>query len=261
MDDSGRIDPESLKSALREDTILVSVMWANNETGVLHPMDEVRKILSGHNALLLTDATQALGKVPVSVEGIDLLACSAHKIYGPKGVGALYVREKRPPIRLASILHGGGQEGGKRAGTLNVPGIVGLGAAAELARRNRENDFSRLSLLRDSFEQSLMAAIDGIVINGAAADRLPQTSNITFPGVTAADMISDIGFLAVSTGSACTTSTGKPSHVLLAMGLSREEAAATIRFSLGRHTTEEEIGTAAEAVIRFFQSKMVLDER
>ncbi len=240
----GTVSVRSVEEALRDDTILVAIMWANNETGVVHPIADIASVLSHHQALFLCDATQAIGKLAVSVAGLDFLACSAHKFYGPKGIGALYVRKHRPSIRLAPVISGGGQEHGLRAGTLNVPGIVGLGAAAALASESLERDGVRLSRLRDHFEKVLEATIPGLKINGKAAPRLPQTSNITFPGIVASDMMQQIGRLAVSAGSACTTGSGKPSHVLTAMGLSRAQSSGSIRTSMGRHTTEADVDTA-----------------
>ena len=255
VDENGLLSAHTVADALREDTILVAIMWANNETGVIHPVAEIASVLDGHQALFLTDATQAVGKIPVSVEGVDLLACSAHKFYGPKGVGALFIRESRPFIRIAPLIHGGSQENGKRAGTLNVPGIVGLGAAAEIAKNRLSLDHERHTTLKNRFENALIEAIPGLKVNGADVDRLPQTSNITFPGINVGEMISDIGRLAVSTGSACGTGKAKPSHVLSAHGLSADEAKGTIRFSMGRNTTEAEVDEAVRLLVEYVQER------
>ncbi|GMQ81303.1 MAG: IscS subfamily cysteine desulfurase [Rhodothermia bacterium] len=253
VDANGLLSAGNVADALREDTILVAIMWANNETGVIHPIADIAAVVAEHQALFLTDATQAVGKIPVSVEGVDLLACSAHKFYGPKGVGALFIRESRPSIRITPLIHGGSQEGGKRAGTLNVPGIVGLGAAAEIAKNHLSSDHKKHTALRNRFEDALRDAIPGLKVNGADVDRLPQTSDITFPGIRAGEMISDIGRLAVSTGSACGTEKGKLSHVLAAHGVSEEAAKGTIRFSLGRNTTEVEIDEAVRLLVDYVQ--------
>jgi cysteine desulfurase len=216
-------------------------MWANNETGVLQPMEAISELVRSHGALLFTDATQAVGKVPVGIAPVDLLACSGHKVYGPKGIGALYVRRRDPRVRLVPLLDGGGQERGRRGGTLNTPGIVGLGSAVALGTAEHEADAARLGALRDRLEAALLDALPGTFVNGAEAPRLPQTSSLTFPGVPAANLIAALRGLAVSTGSACTSGSGKPSHVLKAHGLSDADALSTLRFSLGRNTTPEEI--------------------
>lgn len=244
----GLVDPDAVAAAIEADTVLVSVMWANNETGVLQPIAEIGRQVRDRGVLMLTDATQAVGKVPVDVAGVDLLAFSGHKIYGPKGVGGLYIR-RRPRVRLVPQVDGGGQEEGLRAGTLNTPGIVGLGAAVAVAMQEREAEAGRLRVLRDRFEEQLLAEISGVRINGAGAPRLPHTSNVTFPGVKSAHLVAALRDLAMSTGSACSSGTGAPSHVLKAMGLSDAEAYATLRISLGRSTTEEEMHLAAGRVI------------
>ena len=249
VDEEGRVDPDEVAAALRDDTILVSVMWANNETGVVQPVPEIYERVREHGALLMTDATQAVGKVPVSVEHADLLACSGHKLYGPKGVGALYVRRRGPRVRLVPLIDGGGQERGRRGGTLNVPGIVGMGAALELADEERGEEAERLSGLRDRFEEQLTEALSDVKINSGGAARLPQTSNVTFRGLRADDLMTALRTVAVSPGSACTSDANKPSHVLKALGLSDEEARGSVRFSLGRFTTEEQVDYAAEQVI------------
>ena len=254
VDEHGLCRAEDLKAALRDDTILVALMWANNETGVLHPMADIVDILRDHPALLLSDATQAAGKVPVSVDGIDLMACSAHKMYGPKGVGALYVRKTTPPLKCIPLIHGGSHERGQRAGTINVPGIVGLGAAAAICAGRMADDIARLAALRDGFEAALKERIPGIRINGEGAERLPQTSNITFPVANASIMMSTIGSAAVSTGSSCSSGEGKPSHVLVAHGLSETQSNGTIRFSMGRKTTKADLDRVVNDLVKYCES-------
>lgn len=248
VDAEGRLDMAALEAALRPDTVLLCVMWANNETGVLHPIPAIAQLARDRGVPLLVDATQAVGKIPVQVTGIDLLACSAHKFYGPKGVGALYVRRK-PELRLQPLLDGGGQEQGLRSGTLNVPGIVGMGAAAVRAAEVMAEEMSRLQALRDRLEQGLQGALSGVRVNGAGAPRLPQTSSITFEGVRADRLLAAARTLALSAGSACGSGRGKPSHVLRAMGRTDTEAQATIRISLGRFTTAADIDHALTELI------------
>jgi cysteine desulfurase len=245
----GRLDPAVLDAALTDATILVAVMWANNETGVLQPIPELAALARGRGVLFMTDATQAVGKVPVDVAHVDVLTCTAHKIYGPKGVGALYLGRRNPRVRLVPLMDGGGQEHGLRGGTLNVPGIVGMGAALEVARAVMPEEAERLATLRDRFEAVLSDRLPDIQVNGQGAPRLPQTANITFRGVEAAKLVLALRDLAVSTGSACSSGTNRPSHVLKAMGLSDAAAAATIRFSLGRFTTDDQVGYALDQVI------------
>lgn len=248
VEENGRVDPARFAEALTGETVLAAVMLANNETGVLQPIEELAEIAREAGVLFLTDATQAVGKIPVEAERADLLVASAHKFYGPKGAGVLYRSRRRPRMRLEPLIHGGGQEGGLRGGTLNVPALAGMGAAAELAQEHRSEDAARLEALRDRFEKHLKAEIPDVRINGAGTERLPQTANVTFPGVRAETLESELRDLAVSTGSACSTGSKAPSHVLKAMGLTDAEARATLRFSLGRPTTEEEVQFAAERV-------------
>ena len=242
----GLVDLEELERSLSDDTILVSIMWANNETGVVQPIEEISRLVRSRGILFMTDATQAVGKVPVSVDGVDVLVCSGHKIFGPKGVGALYMRER---VRRRPLIDGGGQERGHRGGTLNVPGIVGLGESLRLARLECDQDHKRLESLRDSLEDALDCAIPGLKINGKMAVRLPQTSNVTFPRVDAERLQLGIRTLAVSTGSACASQNSVPSPVLTAMGLNAEEARRTLRISLGRPTTGQEVEAAKLAII------------
>jgi cysteine desulfurase len=254
VDAQGQVDLDALRAAVTDKTLLVAAMWANNETGVLLPIPEMATIAHEAGALMMSDATQAVGKVPVHVEraGVDLLALSAHKMYGPKGVGALYVRRRGPRVRLQPQINGGSQEDGLRAGTVNVPGIVGLGAAAALARREQADDAERLAGLRDLFEARLLEALPIARINAADAPRLPNTSSVRFRGVRAAQLLPALRGVAASTGAACQIKTSTPSHVLAAMGLSAEASFSTVRFSLGRPTTaemvEEAVGQIADAV-------------
>jgi cysteine desulfurase len=248
VDRDGRADPAELATAIRDDTILVCCMWANNEIGAIHPVAEITEIAHAHGVAVLVDATQAVGKVPVSVGDIDFLACSAHKFYGPKGVGALIINGDRPRLRLEPLIHGGGQEFGKRAGTSNVPGIVGLGAAAEKARLLIDGEEAHLTRLRDQLEEGIRAMGAEMIVNGTNGLRLPNTSNVTFPGVDTARLLEQLPGLAVSTGSACSTGSGSPSHVLSAIGSDLDSA--TLRLSLGRFTTVQEISAAAEQIGR-----------
>jgi cysteine desulfurase len=252
VDREGRLDLARLRDAVTERTLMVAVMLANNETGVLGPVAEAAAIAHAAGALVLTDATQAVGKIPVDVDalGADLLALSAHKLYGPKGVGALFVRRRNPRVRLVPLVPGGGQENGFRSGTLNVPGIVGLGKAAELAAERLDEDRRRLVRLRNRFERGVQARVPGVHVNGGGVARLPNTTNLRFDGVTTAKLLPALRGVAVSTGSACQVKTAQPSHVLTAMGLSREESFASVRFSVGRPTTEAEVDAAVEEVAR-----------
>jgi cysteine desulfurase len=249
VDAHGRLAPEDVAAALREDTILVAVMWANNETGVLHPIPEIAETVREHGALFLTDATQALGKVPVSAEHADLLVGSGHKLYGPKGVGFLYASRRRPRVRFTPLIDGGGQEDGRRGGTYNTPAIAGLGAAAELAAEEQADDAERLRDLRDRLERALLDALDDVQINGRGAERLPQTTNVTVPGVSAENLTLAMREVACSTGSACASNSNTPSHVLTALGLSDEDARSTVRLSLGRPTTADEVDRAIDVLV------------
>ena len=259
VDEQGSIDLDELSDALRDDTILVSVMWANNEVGTIHPMKEIAEIVRPRGILLMSDATQAVGKVPVNIAHVDLLACSGHKFYAPKGIGALYMSSRSPRVRIVPLLDGGGHEDGHRSGTLNVPGIVGIGAAAEIAERRLEDDHARLSAMRDRLEREL-SALTGVRVNGGEVDRLPQTSSIRFEGARGSDIMMEARDLAFSAGSACSSGTGQPSHVLSAMGLGSDEALATLRLSLGRFTTDEMVNRAIErlgAAVRKLRRKAV----
>lgn len=250
VDHSGMVDLPELEAAIKPTTILIAIMYANNEIGVIQPIKEIGTIAKKHNVIFFTDATQAVGKISVNVveDAIDVMAFSAHKMYGPKGVGALYVRRRNPRVKLASQMDGGGHEKGMRSGTLNVPGIVGLGKACEICRLEMEQDTTRIQQLRDKLENALLQ-IEATYLNGHAIHRLPHVSNISFKYVEGDPLL--MGFnknIAVSTGSACTSASIEPSFVLKALGLGNELAHSSIRFGLGRFTTEEEIDYAIEHI-------------
>jgi cysteine desulfurase len=237
----GLLDLATVQQAIRPDTILVSVMAVNNETGIIQPIQQIAELAHAAGTLFMTDATQAVGKMPLDVEqlGVDLLTFSGHKLYGPKGVGGLYVRHRKPRrVKMDALLHGGGHERGMRSGTLNVPGIVGLGQAAELCRQTMKEEAVRIGALRDELEAGLLA-IPGTRVNGNRAHRLYNTTNIFFEGCDSDAMIMGLEGIAVSNGSACTAASMDPSHVLLAMGLNETEAFSCLRFSLGRFTNLE----------------------
>jgi len=246
----GLIDLKQLEAAIKPTTILVAIMYANNEIGVIQPVKEIAAIAKKHGALFFTDAVQAVGKIPVDVnaDGIDLMAFTAHKMYGPKGVGALYVRRKNPRVKVTAQVDGGGHERGMRSGTLNVPGIVGFGKSAELARLEMATDTARISALRDKLENALKQ-IDESYVNGNPAYRLPHVSNISFKYVEGEGLM--MGFnkdIALSSGSACTSASLEPSYVLKALGLGDDLAHSSLRFGLGRYTTEEQIDFTIKAV-------------
>jgi len=247
---NGLINLSELEAAIRNNTILVSIMYANNEIGTVMPMKEVCGIAKKKGVFIFTDATQAVGKIPVDVNetGIDLMAFSAHKMYGPKGVGALYVRRKNPRVKLAPLLHGGGHEKGMRSGTLNVPGIVGFGKACEICRTEMTQENARVARLRDKLQNGLLK-IDGTYLNGDRDHRLPHVTNISFKYAEGEGLMMGLNKnIALSTGSACTSASIEPSYVLKALGLDDELAHSTIRFGLGRYTTEEEIDYTIEQV-------------
>ncbi len=243
----GLIDLEELSNAITDQTILVSIMYGNNEIGVVQPMKEISAITRSKGVLLHTDATQTVGKIPVDVEadGIDLLSFTAHKMYGPKGVGALYVRRKNPRVKVTAQMDGGGHERGMRSGTLNVPGIVGLGKACEIAMQEMEKDTIRLSAMRNRLEKSLVE-LEETYINGNINHRLPHVTNISFKYVEGEGLMMAMKDLAVSSGSACTSASLEPSYVLKSLGLNDDLAHSSIRFGLGRFTTDEEIDYAIE---------------
>ncbi len=250
VEKDGRLDPERLRAALRKDTILVSVMHANNETGVVHPVEEIGRITRAAGVLFHCDAVQSIGKIPFDVDrmNVDLASISAHKMYGPKGVGALYVRRK-PRVRLVAQMDGGGHERGFRSGTLNVPGIVGFGKAAALARAERDAEAARVLALRERLRQGLIAGLDLVTVNGSLAHRLPGNLNVSFAYVEGEALMMAIKDVAVSSGSACTSASLEPSYVLRAMGVADDLAHSSIRFGLGRFTTEEEIDWVTKLVV------------
>jgi cysteine desulfurase len=246
----GLVDLKQLEAAMKPTTILVAIMYANNEIGVIQPVKEISAIAKKHGALFFTDAVQAVGKIPVDViaDGIDIMSFTAHKMYGPKGVGALYVRRKNPRVKVTAQIDGGGHERGMRSGTLNVPGIVGFGKAAEIARTDMAADTERVSKLRDKLENALKV-IDETYVNGNPAHRLPHVSNISFKYVEGEGLM--MGFnkdIALSSGSACTSASLEPSYVLKALGLGDDLAHSSLRFGLGRYTTEEQIDFTIKAV-------------
>ena len=247
----GLIDLDQLRDAITDKTVLVSIMYGNNEIGTIQPIREIGKICREKGVLLHTDATQAVGKIPVDVnaDNIDLMSFSAHKMYGPKGVGALYVRRKNPRVQLTAQMDGGGHERGFRSGTLNVPGIVGFGCAAELCREEMTSESLRLSGLRDRLKDKLMSALDETYINGSMEHRLPHNLNISFAYVEGESLLMGINDIAVSSGSACTSATLEPSYVLKALGAGDDLAHSSIRFGIGRFNTQEEVDYTANKVI------------
>ncbi len=246
----GLIDLDELKNCINDKTILVCVMLANNETGVIQPIEQIAEIVHAYNSILFCDATQAAGKMMIDVNelGVDLLCLSAHKFYGPKGIGALYVRRKNPRVVLQAQIDGGGHEHGLRSGTLNVPAIVGFGKACEIAQSEIWDNNTKLSALRAKIEHQLLD-IEGVRINGSTRYRLYNTANICFSGIKADALISKINHkLCVAAGSACTSALAQPSHVLSAMGLSEADCYSSIRFSLGKYNTEQEIETTISLI-------------
>ena len=246
-DRQGVTSADAVASALSEGTVLVSVMAANNEIGTLNPLPEIGRLCRERGVLFHTDAAQAFGKIPLDVHAlrVDLLSLTAHKICGPKGAGALFVRSINPSVRLEPVLFGGGHERGLRSGTLNVPAIVGLGAAARIAVAERSAEEARVRALRDRLERRLLAESPGAFVNGHPSERLAGNLNVCFPGIRADALMMDARDVAFSAGSACTSATPEPSHVLRGIGLTAEEAGASVRFGLGRFTTEEEVDAAA----------------
>ncbi len=247
----GLIDLKLLKNSITERTVLISVMYANNEIGVIQPVKEIAEIAHENNLIFMSDSTQAVGKIPVDVnqDGVDLLTLSAHKIYGPKGVGALYVRRRNPRVSLVAQIDGGGHERNFRSGTLNVPGIVGLGKACELALQELVESGNRMVLLRDKLQDGFEKNISGIKINGSIENRLPNTLNVSFANVESSQLMKKlINDVAVSTGSACTSAVPEPSYVLKALCIDDTTAYSSIRFSLGAPTTEDEIDYVIEKV-------------
>jgi cysteine desulfurase len=248
----GIIDPDELRKAITKQTILISIMAVNNEIGVIQPMTELGEIAREHGVLFHTDATQAMGKIPLDVNSmnIDLMSFSGHKIYGPKGVGALYVRRKSPRVRCAPLLDGGGHERGMRSGTLNVPGIVGFGKAMSLAMDEMEAEAKRLTGLREKLKHTIMGQLDEVYLNGHPEKRIPGNLNISFAYVEGESLLMEMNDVALSSGSACTSSTLDASHVLNALGVDEELAHSSIRFGLGRFTTEEEVDYVGNKIVK-----------
>ncbi len=250
---NGLVDLKELEAAIKDNTILISIMWANNETGVIQPMKEIGEICEKHGVLFMSDATQAVGKIPVNPKemGIHLMAFTGHKMYGPKGVGALFVNRKKPRVKVTAQMDGGGHERGMRSGTLNVPGIVGFGKAAEICQKEMAAEAERLSKLRDKLESTLMERLEEVYINGDAENRMPHVTNLSFKHVEGEGLMMTFNQnMAVSSGSACTSASLEPSYVLIALGLGDDLAHSSIRFSLGRFTTEEDIDYAIEAMVK-----------
>ncbi len=253
-DEAGRLLPEQVAAALRPDTCLVSVMLANNEIGAIQPIEEIGRLCRAAGVPLHCDATQAVGKVPVDTERlqVDLMSFSGHKIYGPKGVGALYVRRASPPLRLQSLIDGGGQEGGLRSGTLNTPGIVGLARALELCLAEMPQEMERLRALRDRLFRNLASSVPGVVLNGPTLSRpelrLPGNLNVSFAGIDGESLLLSCKDLALSSGAACSSANPEPSHVLRALGLGPDLVRGSVRFGLGRFNTEEEADFAVETL-------------
>ena len=250
VDREGLVDLDALRAVMTPRTILVSVMAANNEIGTIQPLAEIGAIAHEHGALLHTDAAQAAGKVPIDIRAmnVDLLSLTAHKFYGPKGCGALFVRRMKPRLQLAPQVTGGGQEGGLRSGTLNVPGIVGLGRAAEICRLEMADEGRRLGALRDRLLEGLRGRLQDVRVNGSIERRLPHNLHVSFGGVEGEGLLLALGDLAVSTGSACSSGSQAPSHVLEAIGATSQGAGASIRFGLGRTTTAADIDFAIDRV-------------
>lgn len=260
VDSDGMLDLGSLEAAITPQTALISIMHGNNEIGVLHPIRAIGEIATRRGVPLHVDAAQTFGKVPIDVtaDGISLLSISAHKIYGPKGVGALYVRRRNPTVRLEAQMHGGGHERGLRSGTLNVPGIVGLGAAAELASREMAEEALGMAELRDRLLMHLRRELQGIHVNGSMEHRLPGNLNVSFDDVEGESLVMGMRDVAVSSGSACTSASASPSYVLRALGVSDTLAHSSIRFGLGRFNTQEEVDYVADRVVETVQKLRAL---
>ncbi|MEP7152024.1 MAG: IscS subfamily cysteine desulfurase [Nitrospira sp.] len=251
VDKFGMVNPEDVRNAITDKTILISIMFANNEIGTINPIKEIGKIAKEKGILFHCDATQGVGKVPIDVQdmGIDLMSFSAHKIYGPKGVGALYVRKKNPRVRIAAQMDGGGHERGMRSGTLPVPLIVGFGKACELCEQEMAADGARLSVMRDRLHVNITTALEEVYLNGHPTQRLPHNLNISFAYVEGESLLMGCKEIALSSGSACTSATLEPSYVLRALGVGAELAHSSIRFGLGRFTLDEEVDYAGKRII------------
>jgi cysteine desulfurase len=250
VDRYGHVSAEQVRAALTDETVLVSIMHGNNEIGTVNPIKEIGAACKDRGVLFHTDASQTFAKLPIDVEemGIDLLSCSGHKIYGPKGIGALYVRRRRPRVRCEPVVHGGGHERGMRSGTLNVPAIVGMGEAAELCVAARAQEFERVAALRDRLKDGLFRRLDEIYLNGHPTERIPNNLNVSFLYVEGESLMMGFSDIAVSSGSACTSASLEPSYVLKSLGVGDDLAHSSIRFSVGRFTTEEEVDYAIERV-------------
>ncbi|MCB0406818.1 MAG: cysteine desulfurase [Bdellovibrionales bacterium] len=255
VNEQGQVSVEQVVAALKPHTRLVSLMMANNEIGTLHPIFEIGKMLQEKNILFHTDAAQALGKIPIDLKTlpVDMLSMSGHKIYGPKGVGALYIRKQNPPITLKPLICGGEQEGGLRPGTLNVPGIVGIGTAVDIASKKMTEESTRLTKLRDQLITRVLKNCRGAILNGHPTERLPNNASFSFEGLSADVFALGLSGLALSSGSACTSASGKPSHVITAIGRPECLARATIRVGLGRMTTDKDIETAGDKILAMIE--------
>jgi cysteine desulfurase len=251
VDENGLVNMNRLRDAIKEKTILISIMAANNEIGTIEPVKEIGQFAHEKGILFHTDATQAVGKIPVNVEamGIDLLSLTAHKMYGPKGIGALYVRAAKPRVKLKPMLDGGGHERGMRSGTLNVPGIVGLGKACEIAEKEMAVEAERLTSLRERLRKKVLDQLEDVYVNGHPTERLPGNMNMSFADVEGESLLMALKEIAVSTGSACTSASLEPSHVLRAIGIEEELAHTSIRFGLGRFNTEEEVDYTVRRIV------------
>jgi cysteine desulfurase len=247
----GMVDPEAVKGEITEKTILISIMMANNEIGVIQPVAEIGKIAKERGVIFHCDAAQGVGKIPVDVQamGIDVMALSAHKMYGPKGIGALYVRKKNPRVRIAPMMDGGGHERGMRSGTLNVPGIVGFGKACELCEKEMVEESARLTRLREKLKGGILKGLDEVYLNGHPTQRLPGNLNMSFAYVEGESLLMGLKEIALSSGSACTTATLEPSYVLRSLGVGSDLAHSSLRFGLGRFNTEEEVDYAVQRVV------------
>jgi len=247
----GLVDLDRLRGAITDRTVMISIMAANNEIGTIEPVHEIGRVAKEKGVLFHTDATQAVGKIPVNVEewGVDLLSLTAHKLYGPKGVGALYIRSSKPRVKITSLIDGGGQERGVRSGTLNVPGIVGMGKACEIARKEVLADGERLTALTERLKSGIMSQLDQVSVNGHSSQRLPGNMHLSFAFIEGESLLMGLKDIAVSTGSACTSASLEPSHVLKAIGLEEHLAHASIRFGLGRFNTQEEVDYTVRRVV------------
>ncbi len=252
VDEYGMIDPDDVRQAITDKTVLISIMYANNEIGTIHPVAEIGKVAKEKGVIFHCDAVQALGKVPLDFEkaGVDIASLTAHKLYGPKGVGAIWARSKGPRVRLTPIIDGGGHERGMRSGTLNVPGIVGFGAACELAGKEMPEESRRLAELRNKLHAGIFERLDEVYLNGHPTERLPGNLNVSFAYVEGESLLMGISDVAVSSGSACTSATLEPSYVIRALGTNEELAHSSIRFGIGRFNTEEEVDYVTERVVK-----------